>query len=121
MTATEFKQKIIYTSAMGGFPAMEMCGGACRYLTKDGLKCVVGLLIPDGHRAQYRQSAAYTLFSEYPDLWKYIPTGMTIPDMVIIQKIHDGIAHDMFRKNGTSWPHQEFVQKIEDFFMKYES
>jgi hypothetical protein len=49
-----------------GKPALE--GGHCMYLTPNGRKCAIGLVIPDGHPAQaYLRTVAYVA-REWPEL-----------------------------------------------------
>lgn len=43
--------------------------GACKYLTEDGKKCAVGLVLPDGHPAQGSGCLFNGLVKGYPDLW----------------------------------------------------
>lgn len=48
----------------------DMLGRAkCMYLTPDGNKCAVGLLIPDGHPAQHALDSVIHLAKRYPDLF----------------------------------------------------
>ena len=44
-------------------------GGECKYLTDDGRKCAVGLVLPEGHPAQERNCLFLGLVLDYPDLW----------------------------------------------------
>lgn len=41
---------------------------ACRYLTDDGRKCAVGLVIPDGHPAQKHSGPFENIVTMYPEL-----------------------------------------------------
>jgi hypothetical protein len=47
----------------------------CEYLTPDGLKCIVGAFIPDGHPAQFWKGGVTTLIDQFPDL-----AGVAWPD-----------------------------------------
>lgn len=49
--------------------------GYCQYLTDDGLKCIVGAFIPDGHEAQSNKGGVLTLAEDHPDL-----AGIAWPD-----------------------------------------
>lgn len=43
--------------------------GVCCYLTKDGNKCAVGLVLPEGHPSQARGCGFRELVRDYPELW----------------------------------------------------
>jgi hypothetical protein len=43
--------------------------GVCCYLTKDGNKCAVGLVLPEGHRSQTMGCGFAELVKDYPELW----------------------------------------------------
>lgn len=42
---------------------------SCKYLTKDGKKCVVGLMLPDGHESQKATCDFSRLVELYPELF----------------------------------------------------
>ena len=60
---------------------------ACEYLTKDGLRCAVGCLIPKTHPASRMEDADVTeVFNEHPDLQEKLGNEYLLSDL---QKIHD--------------------------------
>ena len=113
MTKNEYKDLLIKTSEAGHFPAMGRVnnGVTCMYLTPEGRKCAIGILLPDGHDAQKARVSAAFLFDDYPDLKQFIPDGMTVYDLVRVQLLHDDIA--LWREK---WDHNGFVNRIQEYF-----
>ena len=113
MTKDEYKDLLIKTSEAGHFPAMGRVnnGVTCMYLTPEGRKCAIGILLPDGHDAQKARVSAAFLFDDYPDLKQFIPEGMMVRDLLNIQQVHDHVA--LMRKE---WDHNEFVNRIQHYF-----
>lgn len=105
MTDVEFLKLALDTSRNGGFPATNKYG-RCQYLTEDGRKCAVGLVIPDGHPAQAEECAAVVLYERHPDLVERIPKGMNVADMTTLQGIHDYLSP------ASRWNHSRFVELI---------
>lgn len=71
-------------------PAMDRIG-SCSYLTEDGRKCAIGLLIPDGHPIQKSYDAANILLTQYEELFD-IPEEKQ-KDLFILQyRLHDGLC-----------------------------
>lgn len=68
-------------------------GVTCKYLTKDGKKCAIGLFIPDGHDAQDNGDTIDSLLIEYPDLKAYMPST-NIDFLLAFQDVHDEKLHD---------------------------
>lgn len=54
-----------------GEPAYEISprSSGCAYLTPDGRKCAIGLLIPDGHPAQRARVWVSSLYEIHPELF----------------------------------------------------
>ena len=68
-------------------------GNSCLYLMPNGLKCVVGSFIPDGHDAQKFPNDFDDLMDEFPDL-EGIAWPKDNPDIAsILQSIHDSGRH----------------------------
>lgn len=105
MNEAEFFKLLLDTSRNGGFPATNEYGG-CQYLTEDGRKCAVGLVIPDGHPAQIEGCSARSLYERYPDLVERIPKGMNVADMTTLQGIHDYLSP------ASRWNHKRFAELI---------
>lgn len=66
-----------------GPPALDLQGYGefrCRYLTKEGKKCAVGLVIPDGHPAQQAGDDFNQLVESYPELFPDL-VGKTDPSL----------------------------------------
>lgn len=59
----------------------------CKYLTKDGNKCAVGLFIPDGHQAQNYVCDVINLITSFPTLIKNMP--LETYAMKQLQKVYD--------------------------------
>ena len=71
----------------------------CQYRTKDGLKCAVGLCIPDGHPVQVENSCLPDLVVKYPDLF---------PDLVDddpdeLEKFQAQLHDDLTNRKSGKW------------------
>jgi hypothetical protein len=75
-------------------------GGFCSYKNEQGLRCAIGVLIPDGHPAQnYLSSLNDFFWNIFPDL-KELWDVNTIEDklfLIRLQGIHD-------RREVEEWP-----------------
>lgn len=76
----------------------------CSYLNQEGLKCAVGIHIPDGHDAQYETGDVYEL-EEYSDLagaaWPDSDKGLLLA--YELQKLHDWKANWHQEKGFIGW------------------
>ena len=61
--------------------------GVCKYLTKDGKKCAVGIFIPDGHEAQMMEGIVKDLLHKYKDLLDILPLNSN--SLLLLQRYHD--------------------------------
>ena len=102
----EYYDLLVSTSATGGFPARNSLG--CVYLHSSGRKCAIGLLIPDGHKAQYEGGYVDLILDIFPDLKDYMPDGLTVTELREIQRCHDS------QVNG--WDHEKFVESLQPCF-----
>ncbi len=92
MTRQEIFDKVCERLRDGTGRAMRCDGSeACVYLNKDGLKCAVGIFIPDGHPAQAFMFEVYELLSNYKDLPSFLYEGVEL--LKICQLIHDNKLH----------------------------
>ena len=72
--------------------------GACSYLTSDGRKCAVGLVIPDGHPAQVKPGTWNNWVHEYPDLFDASVLQMSKHSLFEFQRhLHDSMV------SGGTW------------------
>lgn len=113
VTKQQYYDLLVKTSEAGGFPSVyihpvDHVMTGCAYLARDGKKCVVGLLMPDGHPAQQSGHYFRTLLERTPDLANIIPEGMKADDLHDLQTIHDSMKH--------GWNHEEFLQRIQPIF-----
>lgn len=76
-------------------PAYNIRNGACCYLTEDGRKCAVGLVLPDGHEAQRYGCAFNGLVNVHPTLFDTNIRRMDMQDLNNFQcELHDGLICD---------------------------
>lgn len=67
--------------------------GTCSYLTSDGRKCAVGLVIPDGHPTQTEPKTWDTFVSDYPDLFDEEILQMSKGALACFQRrLHDSMV-----------------------------
>ena len=61
---------------------------ACEYLSRKGLKCAVGIFIPDGHLAQNFEGGIDLLLEEYPNS---LPGFLELNKGLLaeLQEVHD--------------------------------
>jgi hypothetical protein len=59
----------------------------CKYVTKNGNKCAVGLFIPKGHEGFRLDTVVEDLLQEFPDLRGVMPLGLV--GMRALQMVHD--------------------------------
>ena len=93
----------------------------CLYLDKDGNKCAIGALIPDGHKAQGSNLNVAELMYEFPDLAELLgleknsETGdfdsTDIEFFINLQAIHDNATKDWC--SVEEWPNvlAEFAKR----------
>ncbi len=101
MTPQEIFDKVCERLRDGTGQALGEYG--CEYLSRKGLKCAVGIFIPDGHPAQNFDGDLGNLFEEYPDS---LPDffGPNIRLLGRLQNVHDA---------GCSWTGLRFSQRGE--------
>jgi len=72
-----------------------MLEGECVYVTDDGRKCAVGLVIPDGHPAQQTDLSFRVLTENYPELWAADVMEVDGNSLIEFQdSLHDSIAEN---------------------------
>jgi len=90
ITKQEFFTKAVEHMRKQGKQAI-CAEGRCVYLTPDGLKCVIGSFIPDGHPAQVSTLSIGGLSEDHPDLkgiaWPAGRVGLKLAQNM--QLIHD--------------------------------
>lgn len=98
ITEQEYFDRVCERLRDGTGPAIERRSyafGACLYLTADGLKCAVGIFIPDGHPAQQRVGGILSLAQTFPDLagvaWPATRDGLELAE--VLQQAHDAAPH----------------------------
>lgn len=98
MSAPRISLQMIFTAAWNAFivgdakPARN--NFSCSYLTSDGRKCAVGLVLPDGHLAQSRVCPFYELTLEYQDLWDDQIRSMAEYRLNMFQRrLHDDLSN----------------------------
>ena len=122
MTLLEYKNLLLKTSLEGGFPAVKVDEPiSCSYLTAEGRKCAVGLLIPDGHDAQKARGDVAAILHDYPDLQGHMPEGSNMRLLLLIQRTHDFNTRVLFGgTKRTQWNHESFSRDIERIFKEHE-
>lgn len=112
MTKQEYLDLVVTTSRNGGFPSIvrsdncELRDPNCLYRSDNGKKCVAGLLIPDDKYSEVMEGQAIDTLIEECSLFSIIPHGMTLPELVECQELHDDNA------GHVPWPHDEFVDGL---------
>jgi hypothetical protein len=105
---------LVKTSAEGKFPAYE--GGQCKYRTSNGLKCGVGVIVPDEiycdlfDHNEFMVTGIIYLNNHLPNVLKlkeWIPEGMTILELADVQKVHDSNSSPYYL-----WDHDNFVKQL---------
>lgn len=86
--------ELLQRSALDGiFPAYDRDERACQYLTSDGRKCAVGVLIPNKLcLSKYNNYLMEKLVGKHGPFRPYIPEGLDSEDLVQIQATHDNLA-----------------------------
>lgn len=116
MTSREYFDLLCHTSRSGKFPAVNTTKDGkdfCRYRTSDGRACAVGLLIPDDvYHTHGTDMEGLSLTSADPEsiaacVRPYIPAGLTLADLDMIQDLHDTSA-----VHRIPWDHARFVRGL---------
>ena len=72
---TQITLQMIFDAAWQAFvverrpPAYDTVASICRYLTEDGRKCAVGLVLPEGHPVQKQEHSLGQIVKRYPELF----------------------------------------------------
>ena len=62
----------------------------CQYLTSDGRKCAIGLVLPDGHPSQRYEQGFGSLVECYPELFDKSVTELSPAQLAFFQRsLHD--------------------------------
>lgn len=76
----------------------------CLYLNEQGIKCAVGLWIPDGHEAQKSIHNSLAIAEKWPDLagvaWPDTKRGLNL--VALLQMLHDSPKCRTTAKGGLS-------------------
>jgi hypothetical protein len=65
-------------------------GGLCAYLTDDGLKCAIGIFIPDGHQAAGSGGSFREILHFHPDIRNLFEKDDDMVSFLLrLQSIHD--------------------------------
>ncbi len=90
------------------FIIMEDGHTRCMYLTEDGIKCAIGIFIPDGHRAQkYKTEFVGTVFDKNHDIRELFEDNIENEFFYFIQCTHD---------RERNWTGNEFNEKGKEEF-----
>jgi hypothetical protein len=95
MTKSEYIQLISDKIDQQLFPAVvqtQDLGLSCSYCTPEGLKCFLGILLPDDHPFKYStKSLNWHIDQGHQDEFlQYFPEGVNLRQMYECQKVHDG-------------------------------
>lgn len=98
ITEQEYFDRVCERLRDGTGPAVNTNGDSfrmCIYLSADGLKCAVGIFIPDGHPAQRLSVGVLSLAETFPDLagvaWPATRDGLDLAE--VLQQAHDASPH----------------------------
>ena len=73
-------------------PAYDTAASVCCYLTEDGRKCAVGLVLPEGHPAQRQEATLGLLVERYPELFDPQLCSLPPGDLIRFQQLlHDDL------------------------------
>ena len=112
LTRQEYYDLLVKTSEDGGFPARDYLyePPPCKYRTSDGKKCAIGIIMPDNFYGEEMEGKSISVILDFaihnfsiPVDW--IPEGMTVADLYLIQYIHDNLP---------VWDHKKFVEKLNE-------
>ena len=109
MTKREYYDLLVKTSLEGGFPSME--GSTCKYHSRDGKRCVAGLLIPDDISHPMFEGNIIDTLCEYNSQLESVITSEEIPLTLIkkCQYLHDVVMEE-------PWNHELFVERLTKIF-----
>ncbi len=105
MNAREYFDLLVKTSKEGRFPSLNEQGEPeCCYRGMDDRNCPVGLIMPDD--CWSKNFEGNEIPSIWEDEWDWLPEGMELKDLQVIQGIHDYRCVD-------NWNHNEFVKQLQ--------
>ena len=92
---------------------------SCVYLARDGSKCIVGQLLPDGHPGQEYAGSVEYLLNDYPDLLETLEINSNDDKnfLAALQGCHDagGLSADA---SPTTWKNN-FLTLVKDVAIRY--
>lgn len=89
-------------------PGYDKEASMCMYLTDDGRKCAVGLVLPDGHPAQQQLDSLGELVGTYPELFDRQLWHMGTYRLDSFQRLlHD----DMIDHDTGTWKDQDLRKR----------
>ena len=103
----------VYTKLMEqGCRAIDPVYGNCAYLV-NGLRCAIGHLIPEGHKAEDVNCSASALVERFPDLKELfgVKNDEDVRFLVDMQSAHDS-ASDRDFKEGFQFAMKEIADDI---------
>lgn len=107
-----FDRAVAGIRKQGGL-ALTDNGLGCLYLTKDGRRCAIGHLLPEGHPALSPKvgMGVTNLFRNYPDLNTYFGVASDdIQFLIELQRVHDKAG---FATDYTSNPATDHLPRFE--------
>jgi hypothetical protein len=120
MNKADYYNLLVQTSAEGRFPSIKIDGlnSSCMYRSPEGLRCAVGLIIPDEkYKKEYEQTNVLSLVDRF-GLMLDLPEGLTLTDLSAIQKTHDSMALQWDEKSDSysakPWDHAHFVRQLNE-------
>lgn len=86
----------------------------CLYLNDKGLKCAIGLWIPDGHPAQRSTDLIFGLARDWPELtgtaWPDTKYGLDLGNA--LQVVHDDLFYRATSQGGLSERGEDKIKRI---------
>lgn len=124
MTKREYYDLLIRSCDDGTFPSYDAASGACVYRGPKGMKCAVGVLLPDEIAAVANHATVYQLdemlkVAGKPFDFANLVEGLTINDLRNVQNAHD-LAASSAHRNGTNFK-RDFIERLHKlpFFREY--
>lgn len=113
-TAQEYFDLLVKTSEKGGFPSTQGTGSyfCCRYRTKDGRCCAIGIVIPDDvYNPDMENSPIDELLEDGLKLEDIGLSNFEPDDIWEIQNVHDMMATFVTTRTY-GWDHDNFIFRL---------
>ena len=97
-------------------PAYDTAATMCRYLTEDGRKCAVGLVLPEGHPVQKQEASLALIISRYPELFDPKLRSLSSYHLIRVQQLlHDNLIDFDTGEWAVQDLHEHYVRVAEKY------